>query len=219
MAEAQLPALPFDVSRMAAALLQSARESVPSVGFLRMDKSGTWIFGIDAEEIEEDQLFAVNPSGFGHGYVCWTNETVPTAAKLGESYVPLIEPLPQNGPVPPTGRGWEFQLGFALKGYKGTQDGVDMVYRTSSVGGKRAISMLSKQVGMKLNAYDVNKKADDIVPLVTLSSDSYPHKRYGKIFIPIINIEKWVKLPTNATQADLEDTPEERKSTKRSKRR
>ena len=191
-----LPALPTNPLALAAVLRTTAREAVPATPFLRMDKTGTWMFGINAEEIDDSMQFLVNIAGFGHGYVCWAETG---SEKLGETIAPLNETLPQNGPVPAGGRGWEFQLAMHLKGYTGPLKDQDMTYRTSSVGGKRAIATLAQQIATKLTTYAENNKEDAIQPVVTLGSDSYKHKSYGKIFVPEITITKWLKMPTNGS--------------------
>lgn len=166
-------------SALATALQNVARESAPNGLFLRMGKDGVWIVGIEMEPVEDDAQFAINPSGFGHGWIAWGK-----AERLGESFVPLTEAVPQPGPLPDGARGWEQQFGMHLREL-GTQ--ADLIYRASSVGGKRAIGALAKEVGARLAAGDAQ-----CVPVVSLSNDSYKHKEYGKIYVPEFIIERWV---------------------------
>lgn len=199
-----LPALPLDPRALAGILKQTAREAVPSMPFLRMGKDGIWTFGVEAEEIDSSMQFAVNVSGFAHGYVVWAEAG---SEKLAETIAPLHETLPQNGPLPAGGRAWEFQLGAHFKGYSGALKDQEMTYRTSSVGGKRAVVQLAQQIAQKLTTYADNKKEDAIMPIITLGSDSYRHKSYGKIFVPEFNIVKWVRMPTNGAGAPVEEAP------------
>lgn len=179
--------IPFDPKKLAVSLQRVAKESQPTAGFIRMDKTGTWVYGADQTEVPSDAEFAVNPSGFQHGFVCWEEDG---DRKLGEVVAAITDPLPDPGPLPQGGRGWDAQLGCHLKGVDGEFKGIEMVYRSTAVGGKRAVGGLAKQVGLKLEDGDKN-----IVPIVTLSSESYKHPKYGKIFTPIIKIARWIPMP------------------------
>jgi hypothetical protein len=177
--------VPFDRNKLAAALKQTSREAAPAASFLRMDKTGSWAFGVEADEVPADAEFAVNPEGFAHGYVAWGE-----GEKLGEVIGPVTDAIPETGPVPGGARGWEFQLGMSLKGAPNSvMAGLDLTYRASSVGGKRAIAALSKQIAERLEEGE-----DALVPVITLGSDSYKHKQYGKIYNPVFEIVRWVKV-------------------------
>jgi hypothetical protein len=167
-------------TRLAAALQGVARQAAPQGMFLRMGKDGVWVIGIEMEPVAEGAEFAVNPAGFGHGWIAWGK-----SERLGESFVPLTDPLPPT-PATPEGavRGWEQQFGMHLREV-GT--GADLIFRTSSVGGKRAIGALASAVGGK-----IAEGNHATVAIVTLGSDSYKHKEYGKIYVPEFVIERWV---------------------------
>ena len=180
--------VPFNASKLATALKKTSREAAPSGAFLKMDKTGAWIFGVEEEEVSGTDQFIVNPEGFQHGYVAWGE-----SEKLGEMIAPVTEALPETGPVPGGAKGWEFQLGGHFKQKNGD---LDLVYRSSSVGGKRAIAGLASAVSDKLAAGDPK-----CVAVVTLSSDSYKHKQYGKIYTPVIEIVAWIAMPGENTSA------------------
>lgn len=182
--------IPFDPQKLAAALKQTTREVAPVGQFLRMEKSGDWVYGIEQDAVPDNAEFAVNPGGFSHGYICWGE-----GVKLGEVSVPVTDPIPDTGPVPGGGRGWEFQLGIHIKGTNGTLKDTDMIYRVSSVGGKRAIAGLASLVSEKLIANDAK-----MVPVITLGSDSYKHKEFGKIFVPVFEVTKWMPMPATEKQ-------------------
>lgn len=179
--------IPFDPNKLAMSLRQVAREAAPMAAFLKMDKTGAWVYGANTEEVEDGTEFLVNPNGFQHGYVCWAAEG---SEKLGEVIAPVSDALGDTGPVPGGGRAWEFQLGMHLKGMKGELADMELVFRSSSVGGKRAIAGLAQQVAQKLADGEQN-----MVPVVTLSSESYKHKKYGKIYTPVIDIVRWTTMP------------------------
>jgi|GEM_PF-506450 hypothetical protein len=179
-----------DPTKLAAALQNVSRQAAPQGMFLRMGKDGVWVIGIEAEPVAEGAEFAINPAGFGHGWIAWGK-----SERLGESFVPLTDPLPAT-PATPEGavRGWEQQFGMHLREV-GT--GADLIFRTSSVGGKRAIGALAKEVGARMAEGDARS-----VAIVTLGADSYKHKEYGKIYVPEFAIERWV-TPADIT-ADVQ---------------
>lgn len=182
-----------DPKRLAAALQNVSREAAPSGLFLRMGKDGVWIIGIEMEPVEPGAEFAINPSGFGHGWIAWGK-----SERLGESFVPLTEAVPPAGPLPDGARGWEQQFGMHLREL-GTQ--ADLIFRTSSVGGKRAIGALAKEVGGKLAGGEAK-----CIPIVTLGNDSYKHKEYGKIYVPEFTIRRWVGAE-ELNRAPIESKP------------
>jgi len=183
-----------DPSKLAAALQNVSRETSPSGMFLRMDKTGTWIIGIEMEPVAEGTEFAVNPAGFGHGWIAWGK-----LERLGESFVPLVEPIPQPGPLPEGARGWEQQFGMHLRDMESQ---TDLVFRSSSVGGKRAVGALAKEVGLRMAEGE-----EALVPVITLGNDSYKHKDYGRIFVPEFTIERWITLEQMAQQVTPKAPP------------
>jgi len=193
--------VPFNAAKLAMALKKTSREAAPSGAFLKMDKTGAWIFGVEEEEVNDTEQFMVNPEGFQHGYVAWGD-----SEKLGEVIAPVTEQLADTGPVPGGAKGWEFQLGAH---FKQTDGDLDLVYRSSSVGGKRAIAGLASEVSEKLLAGDPK-----CVAVVTLSSDSYKHKQYGKIYTPVITVFKWIAMPSEAAPKTAPAKPAAKKAKK-----
>ena len=174
-----------------AALVQGLRTAARSVAsnsaFLKMDKSGEWVFGADMADVPPGQLFIVNPGGFVHGYVCWGD-----GEKLGEQLVPVHDALEEPGPLPAgSAKGWERQLGAHLIGLDGALAGLDLAYVTSSFGGRKAVAALADTVAAQIEAVG---EAGEIVPVVKLSSSPYKHDKYGRIFNPIITVARWLTL-------------------------
>lgn len=200
MPDTNLPALPFDfLESMANALTTAARDNqTRASAFLRMDKTGHWTFGVDQEPVPEDQQFLVNPQGFQKGYVCWKENAL---EKLGDVVVPLNAAMPEPGEVPVGGRGWEQQFGIQVRGLKGPFDGREAVYRSSSYGGRKALTAFFQLCSVRLHTAHMNPKADDFVPVVTLGSDFYIHGKYGKLFEPEIKIVRWARFGALALPA------------------
>jgi hypothetical protein len=177
---------------MASALKRVSREVGGPASFLKMEKTGDWVFGIAGTVVSEEDEFIVNPGGFQHGHVAWGD----ASNKLGETMMPLDQQLPDAGPVPSgTVGGWQFQLGMSMIG---AADGTAVIYRTTSVGGKRAIAELAAEIGQRMEDGEAKQCA-----VITLSSESYKHAKYGKIFNPIITVVRWIAMP--AADAKMKD--------------
>lgn len=166
---------------------------------IKMDKTGHWVFGANQTPIEEGSVWAANPFSFVHGYIAWGVGTV-----LAEKLVSVSEPLPELDP-PPEGaeRGWEMQVGMVLVCLNGRDKGLQARYTATSVGGKRGVRVLGLAVKSR-----VDTDAAKPVPLIDLRSDSYMHKKYGKVITPIFDIIDWVSLDAESLdyldEAELE---------------
>jgi hypothetical protein len=86
---------------------------------------------------------------------------------------------------------WKVQVGFALKGIEGAEDGEQLLFKTSSQGGKEVISALLAQIIAKART-----GASAFCPVVLLDNSWYKHKQYGKIYKPVLTVDEWVEVPT-----------------------
>ena len=162
---------------------------------LKMDKTGHWVFGADQTEVEDGSLWAVNPFSFVHGYIAWGKGEV-----LAEKLVPVSDPLPQLDAAPAAAeRGWEMQVGMMLVCTEGEDKDMQARFTATSVGGKRAVQTLAVAI-----ADQVEKDETKPVPLITLTSEHYQHKTYGRIYTPIFAIDKFVSMDTNTVDGDAE---------------
>lgn len=184
----------FDLSKLRVAARTLAAAVPAPMGFLKMDKSGDWCQGAEGDPIPDGTQFAVNPESFQRGYVAWadTSNGAP-ANKLDERMYSVFAELPDSGTPPAGSRGWEAQFGFGLKAINGKFAGTELLYRASSDGGKRAISALTTEIaeGAELNPGKI--------PLIVLDNRWYKHASYGKIFVPVFKIVKWVPMPVEKT--------------------
>lgn len=189
----------FDASKFQAAVANMAKGAHSQVGFLKMDKTGVWSWGPDEEPVEEDTPVYVDPMGFVHGWQCWADTELPgvEAELLGDIVVPMYEPLPERPPkVPENGRNWG-----EMRGLSAVVDGQKLVYSTTSVGGLKAIASLAQEY-----AQQFTKDPGKMIAVLSLQSDSYKHKNktYGRVYIPVFEVTKWVsKLP----EAEGPDAP------------
>lgn len=190
---ANLPA----VSTLAATLRTLDTEvSAAGTVFIKMDKTGHWVFGADQTEIDDESTWAINPYSFIHGFIAWGEGDV-----LGEVMGPLHDPLPEIG-VAPHGakKGWESQVGLFMKCLTGEDANMEARFTTTSKGGKRAIHELAIAI-----AAQVDKDQSKPVPIVLLKTDSYKHKTYGKVIVPVFEIVDWMSMDgTEAAQEKLE---------------
>ena len=178
-------------------LSQALRSLEADVGaggtaILKMDKTGHWVFGAEQTEVDDNSTWAVNPFSFVHGYIAWGDGDV-----LAEKMVPVSEPLPEVEPAPPQSkRGWELQVGMSLKCLSGEDEGLEVRYSVTSVGGKRAVQKLALDIAAQVET-DQSKP----VPVIKLKKDHYTHKSYGRIFTPVFDITGWMGLDGQQEEA------------------
>lgn len=165
---------------------------------LKMDKTGHWVFGADQTETEDDARWAVNPFSFVHGFIAWGDGEV-----LSEKMAPVTQPLPElDTPPPGAKKGWESQVGMALKCISGEDEGLECRYTTTSVGGKRAVQTLAVAI-----ATQVEKDPTKPVPIVKLVKNHYQHKSYGRIYTPVFEVVEWVSMDGAAEDVQKPDAP------------
>jgi len=166
--------------------------------FLRMDKTGCWNYGPDEIPVTGDDRVYVDPTSFARGWQCWADTNIPGVQPemLGNEVASMFGPAPARpATLPPNGRSWDEMLGLLL-----VVNGEGLSYSTTSVGGLNAVAKLAELVRQQYR-----KDPKRFVPVVSLSSDSYRHKKYGKIYIPVFDVKAWVDdLPTTEPEPEPE---------------
>ena len=201
------------LTNLAVAQKATPAPSDGSVSYLKMEKGGRWVYGADENVVSPDSSFIIDPSTYESGYVCWDDGELvgEEMAKAGERQV-VVGELANHGAK------WDAQVGFTLKGVEGPDEGAVLSYKTSSRGGKQAISELLGKIIGKGAAGSV-----DICPIVELDSESYKHKKYGKIYTPVLGVVEWVELPSavegNTEAPEVEEVVEEEVAPKRRRRK
>lgn len=168
------------------AMSTAAKSSLGGLPFLRMGKDGEWVYGADNTEVEENSLWAVNPFSMSLGFIAWGTGAA-EGTVLGEQMARVGEMPVQRGNLPEVGSEWTPCCAFELVCLIGEDKGTHVLYKTNSVGGRRAFSDM-----MQLIAAAMDEPEGKCVPIVVLDADSYPHKKYGKIYTPIFDVKKWV---------------------------
>ena len=189
------------VADLATSLRSISNDVGPSgIVILKMDKTGHWVFGADQTEVEDDSLWAVNPFSFIHGFIAWGDGEV-----LGEKMGPVSQPLPELPEAPPAAKkGWEMQIGCSLKCISGEDEGMEVRYTTTSVGGKKAVQAIAVAI-----ADQVAKDQSKPVPVVLLKKEHYQHKSFGRIYTPVFDVKEWVSIDGKAPEPAAEEAPAE----------
>lgn len=194
--------------------LNNVSTVAPRVGgefqYLKMDKgNGDWVYGQEETLVEEGALWAVNPNSLEYGYISWDgNQQVE-----GEVMVPISRPLPAVNTLrvkdspdgQPTGQnGWQYQQSVVLVCINGEDEGTVCQYKQSSVGSQKLFKSLVDSIMAQ-----VSKGSDAIVPIIKMKSDSYKHKKYGRIYNPLFEVVEWRTMDdTSAPDEAAAEEPE-----------
>lgn len=212
--------LPASVTAM-----QGLANSVMAVGaggggeqYMKMTKFGEFVFGAENLEVEEESTWAINPTQFTHGWICWgTKEHGTDGEMLGEIMASANGPIPEEASLPEARGKWTKQVGILLRCLDGEDEGIQAVFKTNSKGGTKAYTALVSAVLAEFNA-----KSEYVVPVVKLVAAHYDHKTYGKIFTPKFEIVDWMSMDglkeavgVAEDEAEDESEPEKRTRAKR----
>jgi hypothetical protein len=153
--------------------------------FLKLAKSGEWLFGPEEIPVEETERWAINPDSFMVGVIGWRDGAV-----VGEHMFALtsgetvnyeeLETIPAGG----DGDGWKEQISMDLRH---TEEDVQLQYGTTSIGGRNMMAGIATAIGAQMEEHP-----EAPVPVVELHVSSYKHKKYGKIYTPDVRIVDWV---------------------------
>ncbi len=204
--------LPAELQNLGNALIQEGQSATGISDLLRFlsREGGIWVFGAEAVENEEGAQWAVNPMSFEHGYVCWKNKKV-----AGEAMVAVGVAKPDRATLVDHGtftdaKGkdvqttWDEQMSIRLKCVQGEDEGTEVDFRTSTVGGISCIKSVAKAVGARISTGKM-----DVVAVVELINDSYTHAEYGKTFVPAMEIVSWIEMDGEAPAVSESETAEE----------
>lgn len=186
-------ALKKNLKKVSAALPETR-----GAGFMSFGKDGIWTFGKDSEEVFDDDKIAVNPLSIETGFICWSDrgDGGPKNEVLGEVMVPLGGDVPLAHTLPqktdeksvktPV---WKDQISVQMRFLDGPHKGTQVKYSTTSLGGIEALRGLVDQIMLQLD-----EDPEQIVPVLSLGSDSYTHKKWGKTYTPVVKITDFMAL-------------------------
>ncbi len=179
--------IPAEIAALAT-LGQAAVATAGDIGtgeaFGQFTKQGEWIFGQEQIETEEGALWAINPLMLKHGFIHWPDEGRPT-----EMMVLATQPLPKMADLPHVDGNWDKNAGFQAICRDGEDEGQQVIFKGSSMGFRKAWADVLQAI-----AKQAVEGAGEVVPVVSLESSSYTHKKYGKIMTPKIVIMSWLTL-------------------------
>jgi hypothetical protein len=165
----------------------AGRSGLPLMQFKSREDNGTWSFGQRRTTPQNGSRWAINPTTYVWGYVCFGDKS----KVLGERLVSVSQPKPEFADLPDKGFPWQEQWGVNMKCLDGADAGVEVVFKSTTVGGLQALAGSVAAVRDRLNGgqYDNN-----VSPIVLLEKDSYPHPEHGRIWYPLLTIVAWMPL-------------------------
>jgi hypothetical protein len=184
-------------------LKQVKAETVLSGGYplLRLIKSGDWVFGAGNDPVQQGSHWAINPNTLGHGWSCWTNHPGATKnTQIGEVMVSVTEKKPLRDALPVHPFPWNEQKWFQLRCIDGSDEGVEVLYKTTSDGGLRAFDKLLGELILQ-----IENDPEHPVPVVLLDADSYQHPKWGLTFKPLFTLTGWATLDGAVSEPELVD--------------
>jgi hypothetical protein len=197
------------------AVLQGLKKSIANVKatlvkkggepFLRLLKSGEWVYGQDDVEVEAGSAWAINPLSIMHGWVAWERGEEADNSKGPEQdiMVPAHLPMPAADSLPKLVRAqrYEQQFSFSMVCLTGEDKGEQVLYKTASVGGVAEVDKVLNAISAQLD-----EDPENPVPVVVLDVDSYNHKKYKKTFTPVFTIKTWKPMSDDLpdVQAELD---------------
>ena len=197
--------LPQDVVGGLLAGIADSRSSTIIAGggkpLLRLLKSGTWVYGQNDDPVQEGSEWAINPLSIQHGWNCWSDNPGNTKNELlGETMAPVTAKMPAKPEKHSSGVEWKGQRQFELMCLNGDDEGLEVLYKTGSVGGMRAVDNFLAGLTKQLNA-----NPGFPVAIVQLEVADYDHPKYGQIFNPIFEIVDWASMNGDRLNGDDEN--------------
>jgi hypothetical protein len=187
--------MPIDPFREMAAIMRG-RQGFDGT-LLKFNKEGLWLAGKDGVQMNGVELIALVGESM-LGFVLWQNKK-PLDYHMGfirDRYQPprreLLGHLDRKRWRNTKDDPWQFTHTLPLFD---AEESKAFFYSTTSKSGRDCLANL-------FDAWVSNKethpKDADKLPLVTLAADSYQHPDYGRVNIPLLEINGWVERPADA---------------------
>ncbi len=191
--------LPATIKNTAAALASAIHhQSVISgdMPYLRLLKDGIWVYGGDDIEVEEGSQWAVNTESFGMGFQAWEDSEL-----VGEEIAPVTAPPILKSDLSEVGGEWRPLISCHLACISGTDKGIQVLYKTTSKGGVKALKKLMQEL---VDRFTDKPNAKEFVPVVELGMTFYKHSKWGKIYTPVLDIVDWIANAPDAAASKPE---------------
>lgn len=184
--------------------LGAVRNRLPEAGgkpFLRMLTDGDWVFGKEDNAIEEGGEVIANPLSIKQGFCCWTDRGNNVKNKnMGDEMFALNEKAPMKSELPvyhdeesgPNPLTWKEQVQIDLKFLGSKYKGQEVLYKTSSVGGLRAMGELIEAVLGRLAG-----GTSYVCPIIALGCEHYQHPNWGRTYNPVFTVVGWADMHGN----------------------
>jgi hypothetical protein len=163
----------------------AGRSGLPMLQFKR-EGDGTWLHG-QRRTVVEDGSWAVNPTTFRRGYICFSD----AKKVVGERLLPVSQPMPDPSELPDKGFQWNQQWAVNLKCLDGADAGLEVIYKPTTVGGIQAIVGLVEEVRDRLNG---KMHGGKVSPIVHLGKYDWNSPQYGRIWAPRFDVIAWMSL-------------------------
>lgn len=198
---------------------------------LKLSEDGDWTYGAEGEPISEDDLLAVNPRTLRHGFIAFDSKRSELAFTIdgdpAEVIVDISEAIyadelpelemPKRGDPPR----WQKQVILEMVIVDGPNKGVELVYKPTSMGGKRMAAKIAKEIARRIEA-----GTEDFVPVIEVFSSFYYNKRFGReIAVPEHAIVNWYTIndtelrPSTEEDEDAAETDEKAEGSGRNGKR
>jgi hypothetical protein len=167
------------------------KQSTTNMPYLRMGKDGMWAYGADMVEVEKGSLWAINPFSMEMGFIAWGEKNTKDDGVIMGHKMALIADgeaaAVQRGSLPEVGAPWTPCVAFNAMRITGEDEGTMVKYEANSLSGREAFASVLGLVSKAVVSND-----DKVVPIITLESTHYIHKKHGKIYTPIFNVKRMV---------------------------
>lgn len=195
---------PTDFVEQAKAFEATApRVSGNSMPIMRMLKAdGSWVYGADSTEVEEDAEWAIPPDSLAQGFIAWHAGKV-EGERMATFGKPAVDP--SSLPEVKAKNGWEEQVGFGLVCLTGEDEGTKAVFKTNTKGGTEAWNNVFDAIKARAVA------GKPFTPRVRLTNSSYQHAEYGRIYKPIFEVVGWVGDEDEDVAQIEDEAPKRRK--------
>lgn len=172
----------------------SAGEQMASAGvqYLKFVK-GEYQVGREGLTFPNNEFEAIpNFPEVRRGYQCWKDKQIVDEvwARLTEVLPPKAN-LPDHSPYRPNSNdGWQdsFRMELMVIPTLGVQERMRCIFTANSKGGINAAGALMKEYGKALKTGQYY----NMFPVVRCSVDSYKHSSFGKVYVPVLKLDRWL---------------------------